>query len=394
MSKMNTGIGVSMDSEYTMNDDTPVGVASGIQEGVTPSVVDITVEMGKRNSLDDTTILESFPPLSTSVTTTVGNAPGKSSYANIIGKPSGKKVNVCTLFTPNGNGIYVVAYPVVTNNVRNTWGKYRLVRSMFSLSTGSFSFQFSSMNGLDAMLENGPWFIRNNPLILKKWHPDENLLKEDVSTVLVWVKLHGVPVTIFSEDDLSAIATKLGAGEKKTMNKHSQNSQGTSVSNSNLFDVLNSVDNNVKFGTNWGTTNLVNNGAPSSGSSFMNVDNSSYGTTPIIEKIRKFEDLLTSGQAILVDKAGNALKKVEFLGEYDSEDEVASVDNDMTHSMAYERVCFDTQSLLKQWRDSYGNCDYDDDPYDDDMYECQDLSHELQAICDNLDICVRGRKKK
>ncbi|GKE37211.1 zinc knuckle CX2CX4HX4C containing protein [Tanacetum coccineum] len=52
-------------------------------------------------------------------------------------------------------------------------------------STGLFSFQFSSMDGLDAMLENGPWFIRNNQLILKKWHPDENLLKEDVSTISV-----------------------------------------------------------------------------------------------------------------------------------------------------------------------------------------------------------------
>nr|GEU52613.1 hypothetical protein [Tanacetum cinerariifolium] len=50
----------------------------------------------------------------------------------------------------------------------------------------------------------------NNPFILKKWHPDENLLKEDVSTVPVWVKLHGVPVTAFSEDGLSDIATKLG----------------------------------------------------------------------------------------------------------------------------------------------------------------------------------------
>ncbi|GJR65104.1 hypothetical protein Tco_0011169 [Tanacetum coccineum] len=66
------------------------------------------------------------------------------------------------------------------------------------------------MDGLNAMLEKGPWFIQNNPVILKKWHPNENLLKEDVSTVLVWVKLHGVPITAFSEDGLSAIATKLG----------------------------------------------------------------------------------------------------------------------------------------------------------------------------------------
>nr|GEU57516.1 hypothetical protein [Tanacetum cinerariifolium] len=38
----------------------------------------------------------------------------------------------------------------------------------------------------------------------------ENLLKEDVSTVSVWVKLYGIPVTAFSEDILSVIATKLG----------------------------------------------------------------------------------------------------------------------------------------------------------------------------------------
>ncbi|GKA78641.1 hypothetical protein Tco_0785178 [Tanacetum coccineum] len=125
------------------------------------------------------------------------------------------------------------------------------------------------------------------------------------------------------------------------------------------------------------TTNLLNNEATSSGSSFTNVDNSSSGTTPIIEKTGKFEDLLTSGQAILVDKEDNPLKKVEFSGEDDSEDEVASVDNDMACSMAYERG-FGTQSLLEQWRDSYGNGDYDDDPYDDDMYEGQDLSHELK----------------
>ncbi|GJX03203.1 hypothetical protein Tco_0189119 [Tanacetum coccineum] len=137
------------------------------------------------------------------------------------------------------------------------------------------------------------------------------------------------------------------------------------VSNSNPFEVLNSVDNDVELGTNGGTTSLVNNEATSSGSSFMNVDNST----------------------------GNPLKKVEYPDDYDSEDEVASVNNDMASSMALEMVGFGTQSLLEQWRDSYGNGDYDEDPYDDDMYEGQDLSQELQAICDNLDIRVRGRKK-
>nr|GEY83287.1 hypothetical protein [Tanacetum cinerariifolium] len=54
---------------------------------------------------------------------------------------------------------------------------------------------------------------------------------------------------------------------------------------------------------------------------------------------------------------------------------------------------YDTSRLLEQWRDSYlDNDDYD--PYDDDMYENHDFSEHLQSICDDLDITVRGRKKK
>nr|GEX56656.1 hypothetical protein [Tanacetum cinerariifolium] len=166
MRKTDIGIGLSTASDGTRNEVAPVGDKPIVMKGVTPSMIDMTVEKDKLSSLEDTTVLGSFPPLPTSVTTLAGNAPGKSSYANITGKPNGKKVNVRTLFTPG------VAYPIVANYVRNTWGKYGLIRSMFNLSTGLFSFQFSSMDGLDAMFKNGPWFIRNYPLILKKWHPD------------------------------------------------------------------------------------------------------------------------------------------------------------------------------------------------------------------------------
>ncbi|GKE31045.1 hypothetical protein Tco_1450367, partial [Tanacetum coccineum] len=98
------GIGVSTESDDTMNDDTSVGVASAVKEGITPSVVDLMMEKDKLSSLDDNTVSEPFPPLSMLVITN-GNAPGKSSYANITGIPNGKKVNIRTLFTPEGNGI-------------------------------------------------------------------------------------------------------------------------------------------------------------------------------------------------------------------------------------------------------------------------------------------------
>nr|GEV30277.1 hypothetical protein [Tanacetum cinerariifolium] len=69
---MNTssGIGVSTKSDYTMNKDTPIGVASAIKEGVTPSVGDMMVEKENICSLEETIVPESFSTLTTVVTTT------------------------------------------------------------------------------------------------------------------------------------------------------------------------------------------------------------------------------------------------------------------------------------------------------------------------------------
>ncbi|GKD25630.1 alpha/beta hydrolases superfamily protein [Tanacetum coccineum] len=62
---------------------------------------------------------------------------------------------------------------------------------------------------MDAMIENDPWLIRNVPLISKKWTPDANIRKEHVCNIPVWVKFHDIPITMFTEDSLGDIATKL-----------------------------------------------------------------------------------------------------------------------------------------------------------------------------------------
>ncbi|GJX04268.1 hypothetical protein Tco_0190184, partial [Tanacetum coccineum] len=92
------------ESDGTLNDDTPC--VDVVEEVVSPSVVDDTVEKEKLSPVVTTT--ESYPPLPMQVTTSAGNAYGKSSYANVTGKPSGKKLIFHTLFTPEGNGIDVV----------------------------------------------------------------------------------------------------------------------------------------------------------------------------------------------------------------------------------------------------------------------------------------------
>nr|GEV77026.1 hypothetical protein [Tanacetum cinerariifolium] len=57
-------------------------------------------------------------------------------------------------------------------------------------------------------------------------------------------------------------------------------------------------------------------------------------TTPVIEKIDKIENLIIDEKVTLVDDEGKPLEKVDYSGDYDSEDGVASVDNEMASFLA------------------------------------------------------------
>ncbi|GJZ33232.1 hypothetical protein Tco_0578668 [Tanacetum coccineum] len=219
--------------------------------------------------------LESFPTISRAhgIQSSISNKENMNDVGTMVGPTFAGN-------TPGGKQGKRVAYPVVANYVRNTWVKYGL------------------------------------------WNPNVNLLKEDVVNVLVWVKLHGVPVTAFGEDGLSAIATKLELIEvpvdvelkdnivmvmpkligegfytctvrvNTSGNKNKDAEPTKEVSKSNSFDVLNSVESDVELGKNDRTLNLTNKKANSSGSSFWNVESSSTSTTPIVEKIDKMERLI------------------------------------------------------------------------------------------------------
>ncbi|GKD21175.1 zinc knuckle CX2CX4HX4C containing protein [Tanacetum coccineum] len=91
-----------------------------------------------------------------------------------------------------------LAFPVVEYYARNNWGKHELKRVMMN-TKGFFFFKFESKVGLEAVLESGPWMIRNTPIILKKWSMSTSLLKEELTRIPIWVKLHDVPLQVFDD---------------------------------------------------------------------------------------------------------------------------------------------------------------------------------------------------
>ncbi|GKC20766.1 hypothetical protein Tco_1022916 [Tanacetum coccineum] len=71
-------------------------------------------------------------------------------------------------------------------------------------------------------------------------------------------------------------------------------------------------------------------------------------STPIVDKTDKIERLIIDGKVTLVNGEGKPLEKVDSLSDHDSEDEVASVDNEMVSFLASKKVGYGNNSLLEQ----------------------------------------------
>ncbi|GJX47130.1 ribonuclease H-like domain-containing protein [Tanacetum coccineum] len=128
------------------------------------------------------------------------------SYANKLSPTSLTKANLRKLDAnvPIDDD-YDLAFLVLEWFIRNNWEKYGLKK--ITMVKGFFLFKFSSTEGVDSVLKDGPWMIRGVSIFLNKWSPSVSLLKEELS-VLVWAKFHDVPLVVYTSDGLSLIATK------------------------------------------------------------------------------------------------------------------------------------------------------------------------------------------
>nr|GEZ13878.1 hypothetical protein [Tanacetum cinerariifolium] len=180
---------------------------------------------------------------------------------------------------------------------------------------GFFFFKFASIEGKNEVLENGPWFIRFAPIILKKWKPNANLLKEDLNSVPIWVKFLNIPIVVFTAYELSVdrelkedividILNVKDDGEahfkpKKPVwqvvsKKNSASSSGTEknsevfekvASSANSFDALNTIEEADELGSNGESYN-------SGKKVIKDVDGLTFGypsNSPLVARINEME---------------------------------------------------------------------------------------------------------
>ncbi|GJX65322.1 hypothetical protein Tco_0299665 [Tanacetum coccineum] len=150
-------------------------------------------------------------------------------------------------------------------------------------------------------------------------------------------------------------------------------------------------------GTNKASTSGYNKNSPSnkgSKATTSGTQEEGQSFTPIVNKISVLKKQILDGKLMFVNDDRKPLEKVDYMDNLGSNDEVEPVKNEMTCFLASKPmgVGYGPKSLLEQWIEN--NVDDDHDPYDDDMYEGRKILENIQTICDNLDIKVRGWKKK
>lgn len=60
------------------------------------------------------------------------------------------------------------------------------------------------------MLENGPWFVAQRPLLLKKWMSGITFDKISSSKIPLWIILKGIPMELFTIEGINLIANGVG----------------------------------------------------------------------------------------------------------------------------------------------------------------------------------------
>nr|POF20385.1 uncharacterized protein CFP56_39667 [Quercus suber] len=73
-----------------------------------------------------------------------------------------------------------------------------------------YSVRFLLKEDMDAVLKNGPWFIVGHFLSIRPWEPFFKPEYASVSSIVVWVRLHALPMELYEAEVLKQIGEAIG----------------------------------------------------------------------------------------------------------------------------------------------------------------------------------------
>ncbi|GJR88327.1 ATPase, F1/V1/A1 complex, alpha/beta subunit [Tanacetum coccineum] len=70
--------------------------------------------------------------------------------------------------------------------------------------------KFRNNEGIQFVIEMGPWMVNGKPMFMQKWDPSMSLDKSEPSKIPLWVKLRNLPLEAWTTMGISVVASRLG----------------------------------------------------------------------------------------------------------------------------------------------------------------------------------------
>ncbi|GJW40543.1 hypothetical protein Tco_0066388 [Tanacetum coccineum] len=303
-------------------------------------------------------------------------------FATLLkGETSQKSISFHTLLAPDCNGADVailkesvcvrnewfcntiygfflgkyVAYPVVENDVKNTWSKYNLIKSMISTKEDGLSVIETKLD-TPLMLDSSiaamcidSWGRSSYAIAIDELRADVEL-KDTIVVVVPKFNprqaIRGIPVGLMvgskvcfkpTKQVYQPVAKNNGASAN---DKHKQaRLTRQEVSNSNLFDALNTVENDYDLGTNGENLKLAQKGAN------FDVVSSSHRTSSEVfgwEAAKKVDDPVNANSDSEVDEVFDETTYNEDPYDDDDFDDCGLTDNQMRFAYKFDQFSWST----------------------------------------------------
>ncbi|XP_020672933.2 uncharacterized protein LOC110092635 [Dendrobium catenatum] len=82
--------------------------------------------------------------------------------------------------------------------------------SLLSLADGFFLLKFSALEDLEMVWNGGPWFFLGKPFILQRWSPKFKPVRDESSSIPLWIKIMDLPLALWTPLGISRIASFIG----------------------------------------------------------------------------------------------------------------------------------------------------------------------------------------
>ncbi|KAI8531013.1 hypothetical protein RHMOL_Rhmol11G0104400 [Rhododendron molle] len=100
-------------------------------------------------------------------------------------------------------------FKAVKSIAESVWARFGLVDALGN-EEGFFFFQFNKPGAFRDLVEAGPWHFGGKLLILKQWHPQMNLEKDQLKNIPIWAQCYNIPLELWTALGLSYVASAVG----------------------------------------------------------------------------------------------------------------------------------------------------------------------------------------